>query len=491
MFDRRLVLLASPRQIGLLDWRPGRMHWLGSFAADTQGIAAFQSAIRHCARCPALLVVDTVDEDYRSEILPHVQGRGRHELLSRKLRQVFRNARFTGTVRQGREPSGRRDDRYLFVALTDADWLAPWLAVIDAARVPLAAIVPLALACQPLLDALRVREAHTLLAYQLDGRLRLSYYASGQLRFSRLIGGDAASSLPGNTADEVAKTQLYLMGQRILPREARLHIVLIDPQGAFGATQAALNADPAFTTRQVTLATLASSLRIPQEFLAATPELAPLAAYASAPPSLNLAPPALLQRYTEFRWRRGLQLTATLVAASGIVISSALGLQAQNRLNEAGILEAQTRQIDTRHAAIVNHFPALATRPADLERTIQLAERLKNAPLALDRLFPTLGQALTAHPDIMLKSLAFEPQSDGLTHVTLDARLAHFDGNFRVTMARIDSLTRHLTAIPGVRSVIPLVSPVDIAPTATLRGETLHAARPDATRFKLGIEIGP
>jgi len=50
-----------------------------------------------------LLVADTVDEDYRSEVLPHVQGRARAELLARKLKQVFRNARFTGAWRQDRK----------------------------------------------------------------------------------------------------------------------------------------------------------------------------------------------------------------------------------------------------------------------------------------------------------------------------------------------------------------------------------------------------
>ena len=99
MFDHRLILLATPRQIGVLDWRPGHMHWLGEFAASETGLAAFRQVLVKHAQLPVLLVVDTVDEDYRSEILPHVQGHARDELLARKLKQVFRNARFTGAWR--------------------------------------------------------------------------------------------------------------------------------------------------------------------------------------------------------------------------------------------------------------------------------------------------------------------------------------------------------------------------------------------------------
>ena len=121
MLDHRLILLATPRQIGVLDWRPGHLHWLGEFSASAEGLAAFHRIVVRHAQLPVLLVVDTVDEDYRSEILPHVQGRARDELLARKLKQVFRNARFTGAWRQARETTGRRDDRYLLAALPDAD----------------------------------------------------------------------------------------------------------------------------------------------------------------------------------------------------------------------------------------------------------------------------------------------------------------------------------------------------------------------------------
>jgi hypothetical protein len=79
--------------------------------------------------------------------------------------------------------------------------------------------------------------------------LRLSYYHDGLLRFSRLIGADTPNQLSVNAADEIAKTQLYLTGQRILPREARLHVLLLDASGQLDSAQSALNADPAFSTR--------------------------------------------------------------------------------------------------------------------------------------------------------------------------------------------------------------------------------------------------
>ncbi|MBW8306833.1 MAG: YdgA family protein [Thiobacillus sp.] len=491
MFDHRLILLATPRQIGVLDWRRGQMHWLGEFAASEAGLAAFRAVIVKHAQLPVLLVADTVDEDYRSEILPHVQGHARAELLARKLKQVFRNARFTGAWRQARETTGRRDDRYLLATLTDSEWLTPWLSVLHRERVPLCGITPLALAYQHLLTRLRVQAPHTLLACRLNNSLRLSYYHNGLLRFSRLIGSDTPTQMPGNAADEIAKTQLYLTGQRILPREARLHVLLLDPSGQLDSAQAPLNADPAFSTRLVDMPSLARALRIPDNFLAATPEIAPLAAIAGEAVQLNLAPPELLQHYTEFRWRRGLNQAAGIVAAVGLTLTAAYWLHAQDLRDQVQQIQGEVQRGDARHAAIVRNFPALATRPNQLGQTLALATQLNHAPLDVNALFLPLGQALTAHPDVIVKTLTLQDRAGGVTEITLDARLADFDGNYRAAMSRIDSFVSRLAATPGVAAVERVTSPVNTASTATLSGKTTGETRPEETRFTLSVQVRP
>ncbi|MFP5409180.1 MAG: monoheme cytochrome SoxX [Gammaproteobacteria bacterium] len=491
MFDHRLILLATPRQIGVLDWRPGQMHWLGEFANDRAGLAAFRELVVRHARLPALLVVDTVDEDYRSEVLPHVQGRARAELLTRKLRQVFRNARFTGAWRQARETAGRRDDRYLLAALPDAEWLTPWLSVLHREQVPLAGITPLAVAYQHLLSKLRAQETHVLLACRLNSSLRLSYYHHGQLRFSRLIGGDTPTQFPGNAADEIAKTQLYLTGQRILPREARLQVLLLDPSGQLDSAQAPLNADPAFRVQMVDMGTLARALRIPDAFLAATPEIAPLAAIAGERVQLNLAPPELLQRHTEFRWRQGLHWAAGLVAVASLTLTAAYWLHAQDLLNEAQRIGAEAQRGDARHAAIVKNFPALATRPDQLGHTLALAQQIEQAPFDLNALYVPLGQALSAHPDVVLKVLTLTQMPDRIADITLDAQLAEFDGNYRAAMQRIDGFVATLAVAPGVIAAERMSSPINTASTATLSGQTTGNTAPEETRFSVNLQVRP
>lgn len=488
----RLILLATPRHIGVLDWRPGHMHWLGEFTDSPNGRAAFHKLIVRYAHLPMLLLVDTVDEDYRSEILPHVQGRARGELLARKLKQVFRNARFTGAWLQAREKTGRRDDRYLLAALTDTDWLLPWLSVLHRERVPLYGITPLAMACQHLLGKLRVQETHVLLAYRLGNSLRLSYYHEGLLRFSRLIGGETPTQLPGNAADEIAKTQLYLTGQRILPREARLHVLLLDPSGQLDSAQAPLNADPAFSARLVDLAHLGRALRVPDAFLAVTPEIAPLAAIAGEAVQLNLAPPELMQRHTEFRWRRNLHTAAGVIALLGLTLTAAYWLHAQDLDNQTSQLAGQLQHIRGRHQAVTASFPSHIAPPEQLAQTVSLARQLDTPPPDTLKLFTSISQALDASPDIALDALEWARPLNGQASeytVNLDASLASFDGNYRAVMQQIERFMSRLQTDPAIVDVRLSNSPVDTDSRSTLAGKTFGPETADAPSVQFGLSL--
>jgi hypothetical protein len=405
---------------------------------------------------------------------------------------VFRNARFTGAWRQARETTGRRDDRYLLAALTDADWLTPWLAVLQRERVPLSGITPLALACQQLLPRLRVQEPYALLACRLNNSLRLSYFHNGQLRFSRLVGNDTPTQLPGNAADEIAKTQLYLTGQRILPREARLHVLLLDPTGQLDSAQAPLNADPAFNTRLIDMPSLARALRIPDDFLAATPEVAPLAAIAGEPMLLNLAPPELLQRHTEFLWRRGLNAAAGSIALAGLGITAAYWLHAQDLNDQARLMAGQQQQLDARYQAIARTFPARTAAPERLAETVALARRLEARQPDANALLAPIGRALQATPDIVLENLGWSDdvlQPADEVRVTLDAAVTPFDGNYRAAMQRIEHFMHTLRLMPAVHDVSLRNSPVNADSGSALAGKTFEADDANAPAARFGLSL--
>lgn len=499
IFSRRLIILLNARQASVLDGRPGSMHWLGDFATTEAGLAAFQRILLQHSGRPVRLVLDSVDEDYRLEVLPHVTGAARTEMLARKLRQVFRNAVFTGAWRQNRENEGRRDDRYLLAALTDYEWLKPWLGAIENAQAPLEGVTLLSLACQSLLKQLHIREPHTLLAYQMASGLRLSYYQDGLLRFSRLLASDRSvqnaplTLSPGWAADEISKTQLYLMGQRMLPREARLQVLLLDPSGRLASAQAPLNADPAFNARMLDLPTLARALRMPDEFLSSTPEIAPLAALAGEALLLDLAPATLTQRYTEFRWRRGIHLAALAVGVAGILFTGVQWLNTLDLHDQTQQIQGEQQQIEARYRDITRTFPPSPVGAEQLGETIQLAAHLENPRPNPHPALALVSRVLESQPTVMLKKISWQDRmfaTPGMAderQVNLEAELSPFDGNYRAAMQDIENFMARLRAEPGVIQVTLSSSPVNIQSSAALSGNTLNGTDSPHARFSLEL----
>jgi hypothetical protein len=241
------------------------------------------------------------------------------------------------------------------------------------------------------------------------------------------------------------------------------------------------------------MASLARALHIPDDFLEATPEVAPLAAIAGETPHLNLAPSELLQHHDEFLWRRGLRVAAATVALLGFAVTAGYWLQAQHLRDEADIIALQQRQLAARYQAVARTFPVQTTAPEQLAQTVALAQQLARPQLDARTLFAALGPAFDTLPDIALEGLSWseDPSGTGGASVKLEAALMPFDGNYRAAMHRIEQFMNHLRSTPGIVSVALSSSPVDANSSSSLSGKTLA---PDATevaaRFSLTLRYG-
>ena len=108
----------------------GNLTQLASYENGDAAWNAFDALLQAHPATPVYLMLDTVDEEYRTEVLPHVRGGARREMLKRKLGQLLRTAPYRATWLQGREQGSakRQDDLYLFLALNSGEVLRPYLA---------------------------------------------------------------------------------------------------------------------------------------------------------------------------------------------------------------------------------------------------------------------------------------------------------------------------------------------------------------------------
>ena len=198
---------------------------------DADGLAAFKEFLAALPDVPAYVMVDAVEEDYRFETLPHAYGSDRAQMAARKLRQHYRNTPYMTAWRLGRETGKRRDDRYLFSALTNPDLVTDWLRGDRRPRTARGGRLPAAPGERVAAREAERRRPRTCWSWpSTAGGLRLTFFRDRQFRLSRLTRGESgrADTRARYFAEEISNTRLYLHALRTLTLDEHLSVLLLD-----------------------------------------------------------------------------------------------------------------------------------------------------------------------------------------------------------------------------------------------------------------------
>jgi hypothetical protein len=225
----RRVLILSQNHLAICAVRQGEVRCEHTFEVDEEGQAGFLNWAAQHESTMVQLLVDLPDEGFHQETLPHVVGEDRKALLTRKLNQHFFGTPYSLVVSLGREKQGRRDENFLFAALTRPQALEPWLHAMHESGVAIVGIHSPALLLPRLLDRKTAAEPRLIIITQGDGGLRQSYFEHGQLRFSRLkpLATNNIEEAAVNAYDEAVRIYQYLIGQRLISRGEKIPVLCI------------------------------------------------------------------------------------------------------------------------------------------------------------------------------------------------------------------------------------------------------------------------
>ncbi|MDM8566770.1 hypothetical protein QUF74_14095 [Candidatus Halobeggiatoa sp. HSG11] len=196
--------------------------------------AEFNEYLSKDLKTPIYWLLDTVKEEYQMATLPHVVGKDRNDLIRHRKKRLFQDTSYSHAVLQDREKEGRKDDRILFIALSNPEILQPWLKLIVAHKVPLVGIYSVPLLSQQLLNFLP-KTAYTLLITDnsptTPASIRQSFFRNQKLQLSRLIPLHANATEPQEYANyvlrQITTTQHYLENNRLLPEVGALSIIIL------------------------------------------------------------------------------------------------------------------------------------------------------------------------------------------------------------------------------------------------------------------------
>jgi len=516
MADKLLICVSAEQAtIGLA--RNGKLGPCQVFRNDDPGFEAFDRYLASLRNVPVHMMVDVVEEDYRFEMLPHASGRDRSELIERRLRQLYRNTSFCAHQAVGRDAGKRRDDQYLFFALTNPETVNGWLAVVRAHDLPVAGVYLLPVIAQGLVQKLAPEIPNLLLVSRHPSGLRLTFFRQGKLRISRLTRVETADTRGRVAAytEEIANTRLYLHALRVMTLDEHLAVVVLDRDGSLAGLEQSVARE--ISNAQASLVTgsdIAARTAVPEAILRDVPDALYLHFLGLHPPVGNLAPEPVTERFQIYQLRRGLYATAAVVGASTIVWSAMNAYQIYDLRSQRELAASQAADYQRRYQEVTRKFPAAPTTADNLVLAVQTAERLRAVKHSPEPAMLVVGKAFEQYPNVFLKNFGWKygardfdtdggarradapgapPPAPGAQAGTgrrhavfIEAEIRPFEGDYRTALDAINGFAEALRQDPAVAEVKVVGLPLNVSPNMALSGSTTESAtRATTAPFRL------
>lgn len=484
-----IYLSATGASAGI--WRRGRLREVKPLALDEEGWQQFDALLAAHPHTPVSIVVDTVEEQFRDEVLPRAFAMDRREMAQRRLRQLLVQSPYRAVLRQGPAGPGRQGDHYLFMGLTGHELLRPWLDVIHLHQAPLAGIWLAPALSGNLLRRLKLGPGRLLLVSEQTGGLRLSYFEAGRLRFSRLAPVDNAlydNPLEGY-GEEIERTRQYLLSQRLLVREEKLPVFLIDPLDSLGELHALLPESAGFRCETIARPRLVADLGLPPSLLAESTDALYLNLLPHAEQAANLQPAEMRAAYTRFLAQRWLYTGGGIWLALCVLLSAGLLVEAWRQDRAAGEfarLTQQTRQDEQRQVGSPEGVRQLHQRLAVLEAW-RHAHSHRQDPSAD---FQAVLAAAGAQDGVRILQMDWRGLSEsGVRELRVSGEITPFLGDYQTAHARIRGLLDGL-ARAGWRAGVEQW-PMDASPDGTAMGELTAGAERTRAAFLIFLRRSP
>lgn len=521
MADKLLIGVSAP-VVTAAHWRGGRIAECQTFANDEGGQADFKEYLARLVDMPAYIMVDAVEEDYRFETLPHAFGSDRADMVSRKLKQHYRNTQYMAATPLGRDTGKRRDDRYLFSALTNSELIADWLQAVTARGMPIAGIYLLPMASAELLGRLDLKATNLLLVAQHATGLRLTFFRDRQFRLSRLTRGDGGR--PENRTryfiEEISNTRLYLHALRTMTLDEHLTVLLIDRGDELQEEAAGIARDnPSLECARIGRGELSSRLGLDYALLDASPYSIYLHLLGLKTPPSNLAPASAMVGYRRYQARRAIYAGCGALAAAAAVWTGAnlyntvkLNWDREDAARQTGVLAAQYQEI-------TRQFPQAPTSADNLKKTVEIAQQLQTTAHSPQKVMALLGRALDRSPAIIIRELTWKygiaeipvegsggreatstdrasvasvPAGQRKESALIDGEVRPFRGDYRNAIDTINGFADRLRDEPEVAEARVVKLPLNVSPALSLSGNTLDNPEQGVTaEFKLLLVLTP
>ncbi|MBL8523851.1 MAG: hypothetical protein JNN20_09190 [Betaproteobacteria bacterium] len=399
-----------------LVWGGGSIVERNVFSASEADSIEFGEYIAQHAASPTYFVTDLIEEDFRTDTVPHLRGNDRDAVLGRKLAQLYRASNFRHAIVQDREEEGRRDDRVLYHAITNPDLLTPWLAVLEKAEVPLEGIYSSAVLSAGLPKELGLFFTHTLLVTIVpDFGLRQTYFQNKQIKFSRLtpIIYDEGQSVGSLIAAEISRTWQYLDSLRYFAGGDTLEVCMLVHARDHAMIAEAARSFPLLKYRFLDIEEVAAKIKLKPGPVSSHAEEVLVHLYAQSSIENHFAEKEQT-RYAAFRKAK----IALYGVTAGLLAIGAAGAgfnlyQAAAVSAEIDKREPQLRQLKTEYQAIAKEISGQAAATDTVRDSSSFFRaQMRPQPAAPGVFLKELASVWSKYPGMQLLQVVWMPHHD-------------------------------------------------------------------------------
>jgi hypothetical protein len=475
----RLLLFLSANRLHAQLMAGGKITAQQEFDSSQEGREAF-AAFLQPAKCPAYLLADLIEEDFRKEIIPHLLGRSRSALLQRKFEQYYRGTPFHQATLLQRQKAGRRDDEMLFSALTNPALIAPWLEVLRVQEIPLAGIYSVPQVSAPLVKN-HASDHLLLVSWEKSAGLRQSYFIERRLQISRLTPVHAAPSFQDTVAKELGRTCQYLKSLSLLPEGQSLDVRILAHSDDLAGLQEKLPPATDLRYEFTELDKVAAQLKIGCRFVDSDASQIFLHQLAAKPPKTHYANAThthyfiLWQLRNTLGWMSGAVLAGSLLwGAANFILNNGKVAATESLKTQAQHTLGETQQITQDFAVtpLGTHTPA-----TEMKAGVSIMRKFAQSSPNPRAILQPISAVLDHFPQIELDNFGWRTNTTGLatsdsasatgqpdtsagTTITLKANLHGFASDYRAALAYLDRFQRELSAA-GYR-VSVTTQPLDV-----------------------------
>jgi len=463
----------------------GKIATQRDFPNSPSGHEKFAGFLKAVA-CPAYLLVDLIEEDFRQEAIPHLIGSKRTALLQRKLEQFYRGTPFHQATLLQRQKSGRRDDDILFSALTNPAHITPWLNIMLAQKIRLAGIYSVPQISGPLVKD-HPSNHLLLISWEKFSGLRQTYFSEHRLQISRLTPIYAELSFRDAVVKELARTYQYLKSLSLLPPGQTLDVRILCHRNDMAQLQAELPDSQDMRYDFTDIEKIGKQHNIDHTFTDSNASQIFLQHLAAHPPKTHYANGTHTHYFSLWQIKHAINL------ASGALLAGALLWSAFNFWNSSGdsseteSLKAQAQRALNEAQKITLTFPSTYAPAADMKSAVSVMRKLDQYASVPQDILKPLSAILDRYPQIKLDGLAWqmnasEPvapntRADVPAHViTIKGHLADFANDYRGMLDYLERFQGDL-ATQGYQ-VTALTKPLDVSPAGSIadkRESNVHA----------------